>query len=168
MMKFKFVLVFVLMVLLVSVTAGCIEIGGNKATGGGWFIDEVTENFITFGFNAKPTGVSYYNEDLETEVRDVKGQFQLVDHTDKIKIHGTFNFGAPDLDITDNSAFLGECFVDNDGPHLFGALLTVEAEVSSVYLWIDMNDDLTDNADPNIDKYYGGDLGGGSIKIHDK
>jgi hypothetical protein len=160
-------MVLVFIILLVSVTAGCVEIGGNKATGGGWFIDEETESFITFGFNAMPIGDPYINEDLQEEVRDVKGQFQLIDHTDKIKIHGTFNYGSPDLDITDTSAFIGECFVDKDGPHLFGVLLTVEAEGSSVYLWIDMNDNLIDDGEPT-DKYYSGDLEGGSIKIHAK
>jgi len=167
-MKIKLPIILVSVFLLASVTSGCIEIGGNKATGGGWFIDEVTENFVTFGFNAKPIGDPYYNEDLETEVRDVKGQFQLVDHTDKIKIHGTFNCGSPDLDVTDNSALIGECFVDNNGPHLFGSFLFVEPESSSVSMWIDMNDNQIDDEDPNIDKYYSGVLAGGSLKIHAK
>ena len=81
---FKIALAIILMVGLLAGTMGC-----KKTTGGGWFIDEFTGNKVTFGFNAQPVGEPWIDP-YGNWYRDAKGQFQLIDHGAKIRIHGTF------------------------------------------------------------------------------
>ena len=77
-----------LSILLVAVLA-LGGIGCSKVTGGGKFTNEFFPDYgnkITFGFTAQPL-------DEESDLPGMtkaKGQFQLVDHTTKTRIHGTF------------------------------------------------------------------------------
>jgi hypothetical protein len=70
-----------LAILLVAIAllTGCVE----KANGGGWFIDEITGNKCTFGFNAnlKDNTGAVNNDKIYT------GQFQFKDHETGQKIH---------------------------------------------------------------------------------
>jgi len=104
--------IFCLAILLVAIalTTGCV---GNvdKATGGGWFIDETTWNKCTFGFNAqlKDNQGAVENEKIYT------GQFQFKDCGTGQKIHLEEMMGL--LSSTDNTTamFWG---TDKDGKNV--------------------------------------------------
>ena len=145
-MKAKYGLV-VLLVAVLAVVAGGGEAaaGGNKttggATGGGWFIDWWSEQKITFGFNARPTG----DESAE-------GEFQLVDHDSKTRIHGTFHSKI-------GRKFHGTCSINGEGDYTFFVICR-------------------DGGEPGIGKdfiniritgyrFYYGYLQGGNIKLHE-
>jgi hypothetical protein len=150
------IVVAVLLVASMAVSLACL-VPSVKTTGGGWFINEgcVSEGRVTFGLNVIPTG----------EGDEVKGQFQLVDHSDKppTRIHGTFDelrwvsmFGM-------STEFEGTFSINGDGPY-------------------DFRVEFTDKGEPGVDpgdeikvKIFGwecrgsdykGTLGGGNIQIH--
>ena len=103
-MKARYGLVICLVAVLALTGVGC------KATGGGWFIDELTQHKITFGFNGQSTS--------DEPVATAKGQFQLVDHDSKMRIHGTFEGTYRD----DASEFWGTCSIngtDTDSLYVF-------------------------------------------------
>ena len=65
--------------------------GCDKTTGDGWFYNYGNEDQkVTFGFNAQPVGEPYLVPGTAIYGQNAKGEFQLVDHANKIKIHGTF------------------------------------------------------------------------------
>ena len=92
-------------ILMVAVTVpGCTS---TKATGGGWFTDDRTEDHCSFGFNAqvKEARGAVNNE------KAITGQFQFVDHTSGVKFHATISANNPEL--SENCArYFG---VDQDG-----------------------------------------------------
>ena len=145
-MKAKSVLVAFLVAALALIGTGC-----SKTTGGGWFIDEgmSSGNKITFGFNAQPTGGEL-----------AKGQFQLIDHGSKVRIHGSFEGTYEETDPIE-SFFWGTCTIDGEGP--YSLQLRVEDLGKPGFGQGDM-----------IDVFifgYGtlyGELGGGNIKGHKK
>jgi hypothetical protein len=139
-MKTKLALGLVL-VLILSLSVGLM---GCKVTGGG-FLENREGDKATFGFNVQGTTLD-----------DVKGKFQLVDHSFKppLRIHGTF-FGML------GSMALGECTINGEGPFLF-------------QLYVD------DAGEPGIDDYiyvrlfipgpdleYEGIIDGGNIQVHE-
>ena len=81
-----------ILLVAIALTTGCQppQPTVGKATGGGWFIDENTENKCTFGFNAqgkdRPEGLIF------------TGQFQFKDHGTGQKIHLNEMMGFLDLD----------------------------------------------------------------------
>ena len=97
-----------LSLLLVSVLV--IGVGCKKMTGGGWFYQTeivynpdtsniefiVTDNKITFSFTAQPLDETHPDSDMALLA---KGQFQLVDHSTKDRIHCEFvATGEGDMD----------------------------------------------------------------------
>lgn len=150
MVKAKYVLVFLSIAALALFGVGC-----NKATGGGWFINDLSDNDnkITFGFNAQPTGK-----------HTVKGKFQLIDHGSKTKIHGTFSDGVFEDDPTPTrSRFWGPCSINGeDGYEVF---VWVEdngepgVQGDEIYIEIYFDDELVDS--------YHGILEGGNIQVHE-
>lgn len=141
-MKAKYSLVLVLAVAMIA-SVGCF-----KVTGGGWFYCEGHK--ITFGFNAQPT------ED------GAKGQFQLIDHGTKTKIHGVFT-GTPNLEVPGISQFFGDCRVNGmDGYSLAVTVLDNDPLGTGIGDWIEVSIQGPDNY------YYAGTLEGGNVKVHTK
>ncbi len=152
MLKARLWLVVFLATVFTLVGVGCIDIGNNKATGGGWFINEADGNRITFGFNAQATNG-------ET----AKGRFQLIDHDSGTKIHGTISITIDDT-ASALSYFAGTCTVNGDQGHSLHVFLYDAGEPGvnagdAIAIGIDI--------DPEVDDptYYGV-LGGGNIQIH--
>lgn len=158
--------------ILALLATGCF--GANKATGGGWFIDTDTGNYVTVGFNGQYVGEQYLDPELGW-IRDAKGQFQFTDHTLGMVIHGKFLYTSIDLETTDNSAFIGECTIDGVGSYMFGVMVDDEyidpvteeffEDVNYLLLTIDMDDSGTFEKE-TADMFYQGFLGGGAIRIH--
>ncbi len=176
--KLKILSILFSIAILTLLTAGCIEGGGNKTTGGGWFVGMDTEqnlptegNYVTFGFNVKPVGEPYWDEVLEGWLSDAKGQFQMIDHTLRIRIHGTFSAASADLTITDNSVFMGTCSVNGVGSHMFVVMFDDEESGIEDINLISLGVDIDDNGQlqkEGLDIFYEGVLGGGSIRINAK
>lgn len=154
--------------MLALMGAGClVDAGGSKTTGGGWFVGldrgegtTTIGNYVTFGFNAKPVGVKYYDDVWEADLINVKGKFQMVDHTSGDIVHGTFSTAKADFENTDNTLFGGTCTVNGIGPYLF----VIAVQANDISIGIDMSGDgVIEGAE---DLFYGGTLGGGSIRIH--
>jgi len=114
-MKVKYVLVAILIAVLALGGMGC-----SKVTGGGSFTNEIYPNYgnkITFGFNAHPTGPHNPDPSLPPAEIEAKGQFHLVDHTTKTKIHGTFT-GTWETEEGDPT-FFGTCTTNGGNPQPF-------------------------------------------------
>jgi len=107
-MKRKLALSILLVAVLALVGTGCV--GGDKVTGGGRFTDGLTGHKITFGFNAQPVPVDELNGSVFVKA---KGQFQLVDHDAKSRIHGTFT-GTYIVPSEYASWFSGRCSVNGE------------------------------------------------------
>ena len=170
--KLKILSILLSIAILTLLVAGCF--GGNKTTGGGWFEDFETGNYVTFGFNVQPVGEPYFIEDLGPEgawVRDAKGQFQLIDQTLGIKIQGAFSTASVDLTITDSSAFMGTCSVNGVGSHMFVVMFDEEEfgieDINFISLGVDIDDNGELEKDGD-DIFYEGVLGSGSIRINTK
>ena len=150
MLKARLGLVLALVVVLALVGVGCA--GNNKATGGGWFINEVDGNRITFGFNAQATNG-------ET----AKGRVQLMDHDSGTRIHGTFSITIDDT-APALSLFTGTCSINGEDGHSLYVLFQDAGEPGvnagdAIAIGIDI--------DPELDApTYFGFLGGGNIQIH--
>jgi len=142
-MKARYGLVILLVAVLALTGVGC------KATGGGWFIDELTQHKITFGFNGQSTS--------DEQVATAKGQFQLIDHDLKTRIHGTFTGTYRDS----ASEFWGTCSINGAGDY-------------DLYLFCGDNGEPGPTAGDYIeigigwpyDYKYQGSLRGGNIKFH--
>ncbi len=179
--KLKILSILFSILILTLLVAGCF--GGNKATGGGWFYDDTTGNYVTIGFNGQYVGEPYLVEDLlpgsegpeDALVRDAKGQFQLTDHTLGVYIHGTFTTASSDLSVTDNSVFMGTCSVNEVGSYMFVVMFddeyvlteppfTIFEDVNYISMFVDI--DGNGGPDTETDIIYQGLLGGGSIRIH--
>ena len=169
--KLKILSILFSIAILTLLTAGCIGFGGYKTTGGGWFEAFETGNYVTFGFNVQPVGEPYWDKDLQADVWDAKGQFQLIDHTLRIRIHGTFSAASADLTITDNSVFMGTCSVNGVGSHMFVVTFDDEEFGIEDINFISLGVDIDDNGQlqkEGLDIFYEGVLGGGSIRINAK
>lgn len=146
--------------------------GCDKTTGGGTFTvsifpEDIAQMFTyydiyhptdslnhrcTFGFNAQPVG--------DLEAGGAKGQFQFIDHTAKLNIHGTFNetiSGSNPLTI-----FGGNCTIGKE-VYRFGAEFLdgkwIGYPVDAVYI-------VVVNSDDSIKYSYSGFLDGGNIVVH--
>ena len=148
-MKAKLALCLTLVAVLALLGAGCTV--AKKTTGGGWFIDDESGGRITFGFTAQPT------DGLEA-----KGQFQLVDHGTKMRVHGTF-LGTFMVSDPTESGFHGTCSINGEGDYGFLVILEDMGEPGvsagdSVEIYV--------GSQPVL--HYHGVLGGGNIQVHKK
>ena len=116
-MKAKLALSILLVAALALFGMGC------KATGGGRFINEIYPNYgskITFGFNAHQTGPSNPDPSFPPAEIEAKGQFHLVDHGSKTKIHGTFTgTWEPIEGVEGDPSFFGTCTTNGGNPEPF-------------------------------------------------
>jgi hypothetical protein len=152
-MKAKLALVVVLVAVLALAGVGC-----NKVTGGGWFIDTGTGNKITIGFNAQPTGVPTVEASLVDPIT-AKGQFELIDHDSKTRVHGSFE-GTYASTGEGASYFEGTCSVNGGESESFWVLASDD---------IDFGDGPVDSIEISIGDghlYYNGVLQGGNIQVH--
>lgn len=142
-------LVLLIIIGLIGMT-GCIEYPSQKTTGGGWFFDSTTGNKITFGFNAQPI-----------EDGDAQGKFQLIDHVDKTRVHGTF-FITHDVTAPDSSAlFEGTCSINGSGDYDLYVIFLDLGEPG-----IAAGDNITVGVNTTAPLIYSGSIGGGNIQIH--
>jgi hypothetical protein len=149
-MRVKLVLICILVVALTVFLLGC-----PKTTGGGGFIDENTGDKITFGFNAQPVGAP-----LPDGSQNAKGQFELIDHTTKINIHGDFTI----TDATTNdgaSIFAGNCSVNGVEGYTIGIAVTDNGKPG-----VDPGDYISVEVSGPSDYSYSGYLQQGNIKVH--
>jgi hypothetical protein len=153
---------FFLVFILATTALGCGEEEWevSKTTGGGWFYDDITDAKVTFGFTAKPT-------EPDPEDPDVwylaKGQFQLIDHSEKIRVHGTFYWALRETP-TQTTDFWGWCTVNGVDGFLYEAGFWDEGESGP-----DKGDYIGFYAFKGSESYYWqGELQGGNIKIHKK
>jgi hypothetical protein len=145
-MKTKLAVGLVL-VLIVTLSFGCYPSDG-AITGGG-FLEEC-EGKVSFGFNVKGTQV-------EGSDYDVKGQFQLVDHSAKLRVHGTFDEVVYMLLV--GWVASGECTVNGDGPHKF-YLYAYDAGEPAIYDYIFVYLEIS-----GPDLVYQGIIDGGNIQV---
>lgn len=141
--------------IVIALTTGCL---GNvdKATGGGWFIDETTGNKCTFGFNAQLKD----NQGAENNEKIYTGQFQFKDHGTGQKIHLEEMMGL--LSSADNTtAMFGG--TDKDGKNVLVIVIDwgepgVDAgDYIQIYYDFDESDDLPEPS-------WAGVLEGGNIQ----
>ncbi len=140
-MKAKYLLVGLLIAVLALGSMGCV--GEAKTTGGGKFTDVSSDHKITFGFNAKAS----------LEDGTTTGQFQLIDHDTKKRIHGSFE-GESSIE-----GFTGTCTINGEGSYPFVLSVVDAGEPGSdagdlVNVWI------------NGTLMYSGFLEGGNIQSH--
>ena len=145
-MKTKLAVGLVL-VLIVTLGFGCLLPADGAMTGGG-FLENCQGDKATFGFNVKGTQVG------EGDNYDVKGQFQLVDHAEKLRIHGTFCGFSALLGIA-----WGECRVNREGPFDF-TLYAFDAGEPGINDYISV---LIEVKGPDLK--YKGTLDGGNIQV---
>jgi hypothetical protein len=92
--------IFVALVAVIAVAAGCYKITGGGRLNVQWqtysynyqtgvYIYDYGYEDVTIGFNAQTTGPD--NPSGDPEYTDAKGQFQLIDQANKIKIHADFD-----------------------------------------------------------------------------
>ncbi len=144
----KYTACLAVLVMVMALFTGCILTG--KVTGGGWFIDEDTDNKCTFGLNA-------HGDYREGEGIIYKGQFQFNDRVGGIKIHAKV---MSLLDFGETYAwFHGE---DDEGKDVYVFVEDMGQPGAdpgdSIKIWYD-----TSPIDPPT---YEGDLGGGNIQVH--
>lgn len=152
-MKPKYMAIVLLVAVLALLGTGC-----NKVTGGGWFIDEATDHKITFGFNAQPIdGVA----DDQGFIK-AKGQFQLVDHDTKEKMHGTFTATWATVS-SGSSGATGTCSINGQDDVEFyiaaadgGSGLDAEDHIT-IFIYTEPEETV-----------YAGSLKGGNIKVHEE
>ena len=143
-MKAKYLVIALLIAVLALGGMGCV--GEAKTTGGGQFTNTALgqpASKITFGFNA------------EASIEDgtTKGQFQLIDHDTKTRIHGSFE-GESSIE-----GFTGTCTINGEGSYPFVLSVVDAGEPGSaagdlVNVWI------------NGTLMYSGYLEGGNIQYH--
>ena len=147
--------IFCLVILLVVIAlmTGCVE----KATGGGWFIDEIMGNKCTFGFNAqlKDNQGAVENEKIYT------GQFQFKDCGTGQNIHLKV---MELISLDDTSAYFGGYDKDGTPVVVFVEDLGEPGVDPGDYIAIWYNPDPDpDPDDPPPPDWYG-TLGGGNIQ----
>jgi hypothetical protein len=166
MKKLTIILVTALVLSLAIVPSGAALAKGNNAsssicpkclvrvTGGGSCVDDCTGNVITFGFNAQPVGSE----------GAAKGQFQLVDHTTKTRIHADIDRAAGCVVGSEIYSFTGKARVNNMNGYYFVADFYDGGEPSSI------NGDLLSisvSKNSGVLSYYC-IIGGGNIQTHIK
>ena len=175
MMKGKYLVIALLIAALALGGVGCV---GNKATGGGWFIDDYGAGKVTFGFTGQPTeeqidgtapwppepwppgGENWPPENWEQI--GAKGQFQLVAHDTETEVHGmfegTFAYTQPET----NYYFWGTCSVDGEELSFWVSGVDDDEVGDEILIGI--------GGDPGnllSNKYlFGGNLEGGNIRVH--
>jgi hypothetical protein len=144
-MKTKLAVGLVL-VLIVTLGFGCVLPSKAVITGGGWL--EECDAKVNFGFNVQATQV-------EGMDYDIKGQFQLVDHSGKppTRIHGTFEGKA-------GQAASGFCTI-NGGEPTFFTLYVMDWGEPAMFDYIKVRVYI-----PGPDLEYSGIIDGGNIQVH--
>ena len=95
-----------------------------KKAGGGWSTEWYTGNKITFSISVQtlePTPA-------EPGKLLAKGNFQLIDHAEKTRIHGTIDYFLYDPSYPELSAWIGECSVNRTDGYSFDLLVHDEDE----------------------------------------
>jgi len=157
-MKAKLALSILLVAVLALVGTGC-GLGGDKVTGGGRFTDGLTDHKITFAFNAQP--LDPLKEDPGYPFIKAKGQFQLVDHDAKTRIHGTFN-GTYIVPSEGASWFMGTCSVNGEDDVYFEITALDDDKAG-----LDVGDGIFIKVGyPFPFLTYAGYLEGGNIQVH--
>jgi hypothetical protein len=152
-MKTKLAVGLVLvLVLIVGLGFGCEYPSKAVATGGGWL--EECASKVNFGFNVQATlvGMGMFGPDY-----DYKGQFQLVDHAEKLRIHGTF-------DGKYGKAASGECTINGEGPFTFTLYVDDWGE-PAMFDYLKVRVYIPGGGSGNDHKYQG-TIDGGNIQVH--
>lgn len=165
-MKVKYILVAILVAVLALGGMGC-----NKVTGGGSFNDSQAGK-ITFGFNAQPLGdqsdwyITPFPPEPPEEFVDAKGQFQMVIHGSKTKIHGTFEGTYAYMQPDSDAQFYGTCLID--GVPTDFTVRVVDDDKAGLGTG-DLISIFIGTKDPSIfdTPTYSGILQGGNIKVHE-
>jgi len=156
----------VVLLLLFAGTA----MASDMMTGGGWFIDLYSENRITVGFNGQP--LDEYSSEYPGMLQ-AKGQFQLIDHGTKDRIHCEFTLtpeNGPDPNKPWISLFIGPATLNGEGGYIAG----LEFHDNVDYGPMGAGDMVAvilfdaENIDPgNPVRSYVGFLGGGNARQHE-
>lgn len=177
-MKIKYLLLVLVIVALTIGGVGCV---GNKATGGGWFTDDYGAGKVTFGFTAQPTEEQIDSAAPLPPVPNppdpwppqnwqtiyAKGQFQLVAHESKTRIHGEFEgafaYTEPDTDFY----FYGTCSVNGTDIYNFW-VAGVDDDKNGLGAGDEIAIGIGGNPWPPSGNTYlfGGILQGGNITVH--
>ena len=169
-MKAKLALAVLLVAVLAMVGAGC------KTTGGGWFND-VDDGKVTFGFNAQSTDGDTDAPPPQPppgwETMAAKGQFQMVVHDTKTRMHGTFTGTWVSSQTGGESYFGGTCSVNGEAPEPFFIQCRDLGEPGfsegdQIIIVIGTDDPGAWVLDPSSYLLYSGTLGGGNIQVHKK
>ncbi len=148
--KAKYVLVFVLIAAVLLGAPGSVaNANANKITGGGWFIDDSSDNKITFGFDGKQTPEHPRNY-------IAKGQFQLVDHGTGDRIHGIIEEIS-----TSGLKFKGSCSKNGQGDYILRVMLLDLGKPG-----VQPGDKIFVTIWESPIRSYTGELKGGNIKVH--
>ena len=175
-MKIRLALAFFLVFILATtalgshVTPATAASGGNKGTGGGWFISEAPETYghkVTFSITAQigepvPGPGGWY---------ETTGKFQLIDHATKTKVHG------PVLNYRDWGEgwadWHGDCSVNGTDGYFF-SIMSYDDETGGwpgdcVYIQI-REPSSPEHPAHIVTNWYSSweELDGGNIKRHDK
>jgi hypothetical protein len=145
-MKTKLALGLVL-ALILTLSFGCIFPTDGAMTGGG-FLENCQGDKVSFGFTVKGTQVG------SGDNYDVKGQLQLVDHAEKLRIHGTFSGFSAISQIA-----WGECKINGEGPFDF-TLYACDAGEPGTNDYISVRIEIS-----GPDLKYKGTLDGGNIQV---
>lgn len=141
------------LVLILTLSASCVYPSKAVVTGGGWL--EECDSKVNFGFNVQATLVELTRFGADY---DIKGQFQLVDHSEKPpkRIHGTF-YGYDESE----SVAVGWCTIDGEGPYNFYLQVEDAGEPGiDDYIWVKLEIS-------GSDIIYEGTIDGGNIQVHE-
>ncbi len=120
-MKIRLALAFSLVfILATTILVSHVALANNpsefrKQTGGGLFTDWETGNKVTFSFTAQALEPTPENNGF----LDAKGKFQLIDHTEKTRIHGTIDYLYYVPSEPWWSSWEGECSIDGTDGYYF-------------------------------------------------
>ena len=109
------VVVFITTILVSPVALADNPLELRKQTGGGWFIEWYTGNKVTFSFTAQT--LEPFTE--TPSYISAKGEFQLIDHIEKTRIHGTIDYWYCLPDTPWWGDWRGECSIDGIGGYYF-------------------------------------------------
>jgi len=175
------------LVILLLLSVVLVGVGCKKMTGGGWFYQTeivynpdthemefiVTDNKITFSFTAQPLDETHPDDDRALLA---KGQFQLIDHSTKDRIHCAFALTG-DGDMPDKpwvSFFAGPATLNGEGGYVaaveFHNNTTEFGDIAVDFVSVSLID--VDDLDPNGGQppsvlSYAGVLEGGNARLHE-
>jgi len=120
-MKIRLALaLFLVFILATTILVSHVALAKNpsefrKQTGGGLFTAWETGNKVTFSFTAQALEPSPENDGYVS----AKGKFQLIDHTEKTRIHGIIDYLLYVPEEPWWSSWEGECSIDGTDGYYF-------------------------------------------------